>query len=308
MLIQKGIRAAKYFDPRPNLQWQIWASRLRLLLMLGPALAVIVLLFLGGLALAVMQSLGYLPFIGRTELSLAAYQHIFTSKEFYSSLLLSLWISFAATSISTVLAVLAALVLRQHFWGRRWVMFIFQLNIPIPYLVGAVGVLFLFSQSGLLARISYLLHLIDSPGNFPALVFDRYAIGIILQYVWKATTFIGVIVLAAMQSVGEDYEQVAQTLGANRRQRFTHVLLPLILPGVLAASVLVFAFTFGAFEVPLLLGQRYPSALPVLAYRYYTDADLNFRPEAMAVSLIITAIVSTLVFIYLKLSQSFGRR
>jgi putative spermidine/putrescine transport system permease protein len=308
LLIQKGLRAAKYFNRRPGVRWQAWSERFRLALMLGPALAVIVLLFLGGLVLAAMQSLGYLPFIGRTELSLAAYQTVFTSPDFYRSLLLSLWISLAATSTSTVLAVAAALVLRESFVGRRWVTFIFQLNIPIPYLVGAIGVLFLFSQSGLVARVAYLLNLIDGPGDFPALVFDRYAIGIILQYIWKATTFIGVIVLAAMQSVGEDYEQAARTLGASRWQRFRYVLLPLILPGVLSASVLVFAFTFGAFEVPLLLGQRYPSALPVLAYRYYTNADLNFRPEAMAVSLIITAIVMLLVFVYLKLSQKIVRR
>jgi len=308
LLTQLGLRAARYFVPPPNLRRQVWSERLRLALMLGPALAVIVLLFLGGLALAGLQSLGYLPFIGRTELSLAAYRTLLTGPDLYRSLLLSLWISLAATSISTVLAVAAALLLRQNFYGRRWVTFIFQLNIPIPYLVGAIGVLFLFSQSGLAARAAHLLHLINGPADFPALVFDRYAIGIILQFVWKATPFTGVIVLAALQSIGEDYEQAAQTLGANRWQRFRYVLLPLILPGLLAASVLVFAFTFGAFEVPLLLGQRYPSALPVLAYRYYTNADLNYRAEAMAVSLIITAIVTGLVFVYLKLSQKLGSR
>lgn len=275
--------------------------------MLGPALAVIIFLFLGGLGLAVLQSLGYLPFIGKTELSFAAYQNILGREEFYRSLLLSLWISLASTGISTVLAVGSALVLRQQFRGRRWVTFIFQLNIPIPHLVGAIGILFLFSQSGFLARLAHLGQIIDSPGDFPALVFDSYAIGIILEYIWKSTCFIGVIVLAVMQSVGEDYEQAARTLGANRWQRFRYVLLPLIMPGILSASILVFAFTFGAFEVPLLLGERYPSALPVLAYRYYTDVDLNFRPEAMAVSVIISILVTILIFVYLRLSQRITR-
>ncbi|MCB9079434.1 MAG: ABC transporter permease subunit [Anaerolineaceae bacterium] len=278
------------------------------MLMLGPALAVILFLFIGGLGLALLQSLGYLPFIGRTDLSVEAYRTILSREEFYRSLLLSLWISLASTGLATGLAVGSALVLRQHFRGRRWVMFIFQLNIPIPHLVGAVGILFLFSQSGFLARLAYLAHLIDAPGDFPALVFDRYAIGIILEYLWKSTCFMGVIVLAVMQSVGEDYEQAAQTLGANRWQRLRYVLLPLIMPGILSASILVFAFTFGAFEVPLLLGQRYPSALPVLAYRYYTDVDLNFRPEAMAVSVIISAFVTLLIFVYVRVSRGISRR
>ncbi|MCB0090352.1 MAG: ABC transporter permease subunit, partial [Caldilineaceae bacterium] len=45
------------------------------------------------------------------------------------------------------------------------------------------------------------------------------------------------------QAVGDEYEALAQTLGANRWQRFRHVLLPLILPGVLSVSVIVLAFT-----------------------------------------------------------------
>ena len=81
------------------------------------------------------------------------------------------------------------------------------------------------------------------------------------------------------------------------------VILPLIRPAVLSASTLVFAFTFGAFEVPLLLGQRFPSALPVLAYRNYTDVDLNARPEAMAMSIVIAAISAGLIFIYMRLTR-----
>ncbi|HMQ52546.1 MAG TPA: ABC transporter permease subunit [Anaerolineae bacterium] len=303
MILGQDVKVGKLPAPQARPQRRGWPERLKLVLMLAPALAVIGLLFLGGLALAVMQSLGYLPFLGRTELSLEAYRHIFGREDFFRSLFLSLWISLVATGVSTGLAVIAALILRRQFRGRRWATFIFQLNIPIPHLVGAVGILFLFSQSGFLARLAHLAHFIDSPAGFPALVFDPLAVGIILQYIWKSTTFIGVIVLAVMQSVGEDYEQVAQSLGANRWQRFRYVLLPLIMPGILSASTLVFAFTFGAFEVPLLLGQRYPSALPVLAYRYYTDADLNFRPEAMAVSVFVSLAVTLLIFVYFKLSQ-----
>jgi len=80
------------------------------------------------------------------------------------------------------------------------------------------------------------------------------------------------------------------------------------MPGILSSSILVFAFTFGAFEVPLLLGQRYPSALPVLAYRSYTDIDLNARPEAMAMSVVIAVIISLLVFAYMQLTRRYLRK
>ncbi len=270
--------------------------------MLAPALAVVLLLFGGGLLLALLQSVGIAPLAGQTEFTLAAYRRIFTQEEFYRSLLLTLWIAGSSTALSTVLAVGAALVLRRPFRGKRWVTFIFQLNIPIPHLVGAVGILFLFSQSGFLARLAYLAGLINEPAQFPALVYDRYALGIILEYVWKTTCFTGVIILANLQTAGSAFEDVARNLGANRWQRFRYVILPLILPAVLTSSILVFAFTFGAFEVPLLLGQRYPSALPVLAYRSYTDVDLNARPEAMALSVIITLISTALIFAYMRLT------
>ena len=63
-------------------------------------------------------------------------------------------------------------------------------------------------------------------------------------------------------------------------------------------------FSFGAFEIPFMLGQPFPAALPVLSFRAYTDVDLNSRPEAMAMSVIIAGIVAILVFTY----TWFGRR
>jgi putative spermidine/putrescine transport system permease protein len=67
------------------------------------------------------------------------------------------------------------------------------------------------------------------------------------------------------------------------------------LPGVLSAVVIVFAFTFGTFEVPLLLGRSFPAVLPVLAHQRYTDVDLAARPEAMAISVAITVLVLVVV-------------
>ncbi len=279
------------------------SDRLRLILMLAPALLVIGLLFFGGLAVGLLRSFNYMPVIGLTEPNVAAYAAIFTAPEFYRSLLLTLHISVTSTVIASALAVGAALLLRGSFVGKPVVSFLFQLNLTVPHLVGAIGILYLFSQSGSFARLAYAWGAISKPADFPALVFDPYAIGIILQYVWKEVPFIGVIVLANLQAIGEDYESVARSLGANRWQAFRHVLLPLIFPGVLSASVMVFAFTFGAYEIPAILGQNYPAALPVLAYRKYTDVDLAARPEAMAMAIVIALISGAMIFLYLRASR-----
>ena len=135
------------------------------------------------------------------------------------------------------------------------------------------------------------------------MVFDPYAIGIILQYVWKETPFIGVIILANINSLIEDYESVARSLGASKWQSFRYVFLPFIFPSALFASVIVFAFTFGAFEIPLMLGANYPSALPVLAYRKYTDVDLGAMPDAMAITITIAIFSSLIIFLYIKFAR-----
>jgi len=273
------------------------SDRIKIALLLFPALSIIVVLFFGGLLIGLMRSFNYMPIIGLTEPDFSAYISVFSDKEFYLSFLLTFHIAFTSTVISCVLAVGAALLLRRQFIGRAIVNFLFQLNLTVPHLVGAIGILYLFSQSGA------EWNMIASPADFPALVFDPYAIGIILQYVWKEVPFIGVIVLANMQSIGEDYESVARSLGASRWQAFRHVLLPLIFPGMLSASVMVFAFTFGAYEIPALLGANYPAALPVLAYRSYTDVDLAARPEAMAMAIVIALLSAVMIYLYVRFSR-----
>jgi putative spermidine/putrescine transport system permease protein len=169
--------------------------------------------------------------------------------------------------------------------------------------VGAIAIVQLFGQSGIFARVAYAAGLIDDPGQFPALVFDRWGIGIIAEYVWKETPFIAVTLLALLSRIGDEYEQVAQTLGASRWQRFRRVLLPLLMPGILSSSIIVFAYSFSAFEVPLLLGVAFPQTLPVLAYKSYTAVDLQSRPEAMALSIIIAAIIIGLTYGYVRVSR-----
>jgi putative spermidine/putrescine transport system permease protein len=275
--------------------------------LLLPALLVVIVLFTGGLVLGFLQSLNYMPIIGKTEVNLDAYVEIFNDRVFWESLWLSLRIAFISTAISILLAVATALLIFNTARGRRVTTFIYQFNLPIPHIVGAVAMLFLLAQGGLLSRISFALGLTESPNGFPALTNDRGAVGIIAEYVWKETVFIGVVVLAALaRGVGE-YEDLARTLGAGRWKRFWHVILPLITPAIVSTSVIVFAFGFGAFEVPFLLGQPYPAALPVLAYRSFTDVDLNARPEAMAISVVIAVITAVAVLVYTWLSRRYVR-
>lgn len=281
-------------------------DRPRIALMLAPALLVLGGLFLTGLGLTLLRSFRYMPALGLTDPDLSAYAAILTAPGFLTSLALSLWIAIVSTLIAAVLAMAVALLLRQTFPGRAFISFLVQLNLTIPHIVGAIGILYLFSQSGSFARLAHAAGLIATPAEFPVLTQDPYAIGIILLYIWKELPFITLILLANMQTLGEDHESVARSLGATRWQAFRHVLLPLLMPGLLAASALVFAFAFGAYEVPLILGAHAPKALPVLAWQASTDTDLATRPEAMAMAVVIALIGVALVALYARVLAKGG--
>jgi putative spermidine/putrescine transport system permease protein len=280
-------------------------DRLKIALLLAPALGILGLLFVGGIVNAVVQSLGYLPELGMQGPSLDAYRQVLSDRDFYDSLALTLYVAGVSTMVSTVLAVLAALALRRA--GGTLSTVVFQLPITVPHLVAAVGIALVVSQTGLGARVADSAGLIGEPSQFPALLYDRYSVGIVLTYVWKETPFIALVVLAALRGVAGELEEVARTLGANAWQRFWHVVFPVISPAVLVASLVVFAFTFGAFEVPYLLGRSYPTILPVMAYEEYRDIDLAARPIAMAINVLIALITGLFAALYLRLNRDIGR-
>ncbi len=277
--------------------------RLKITLMLAPALAVIGVLFFGGLSVGLARSFNYMPLIGQIQPDLAAYKAVFSDPAFRAGLGLSLYFSITSTAIAAALGLGAALLLREQFTGRRAAMLLFQLNLTVPHLVGAIGILYLFSQSGTFARLAFAAGAIARPSDFPALIFDPYAIGIILQYVWKEVPFIGMILLANMQTLGPGYEVAARSYGASRIQSLRFVLIPMLTPALLGASIVVFTFAFGAYEIPLILGQNHPAALPVLAYRSYADVDLAARPQAMAMAMVIAGISAVLVAAYVRIAR-----
>ncbi len=280
-------------------------GRLKITLLLAPALLVLGVLFTGGLYAALVQSLGYLPAIGMTGMSFDAYREVLGREDFLDALLLTVYVAGVSTTLATVLAVLAALALR-HGPGRVSSV-VFQVPITVPHLVAAVGIALVISQTGLGARLAAALGLIGEPAEFPALLYDKYSVGVILTYVWKETPFIALVVLAGLRGVAAELEDVAKTLGANAWQRFWYVIFPVIAPGIVASSLIVFAFTFGAFEVPYLLGEDYPTMLPVMAYEEYRSIELSDRPVAMAINVLIALITAAFAAAYLRFARNLGR-
>ena len=74
--------------------------------------------------------------------------------------------------------------------------------------------------------------------------------------------------------------------------------LPLCKGALLKAFLVVFAFAFGAYEVPFLLGPTAPKALPVLAYLEFQNPDIANRCVAMALNGIMAAVTTAAAAAY----------
>ncbi|HEY9433829.1 MAG TPA: ABC transporter permease subunit [Blastocatellia bacterium] len=273
-------------------------------LMLSPALGVIGLLFVGGLALAAAQSFGYFAPTGENAFTLRHYVALSDDREVYASLWLTLKLATLATVISAICALALALGLREFARRSRAVNMLLQIPLSVPHLAMAGALITVIAPSGLLARAVYVIGLIRQPADFPALINDRYGAGILLAYVLKETPFIALMTLALLARLGDEYEQAARVLGASAWQRFRHVTLPLVASAVVSSSLIVFAFIFGAFETPFILGRPYPAMLSVVAQQRYLDVNLTERPGAIALAVISALMTAALAWAYLRLTRA----
>jgi putative spermidine/putrescine transport system permease protein len=261
---------------------------------LAPPLVLLLIFFFIPLILSVKNSLYD---VNSNFIGLSAYNDVISDPEFISTFIYT----FEFSLISTVLAVLAAVVIsmaiRGTFVGKKISLFLFQMNASIPHLSVAAMMLFLFLPFGFMSSLSYQLGLIHSYNDFPTIVQGTNGIGVILSFAWKFTPFIGLSVLAVLQSAAPDFEYQAATLGVGPWKRFRYITLPMISPAIISTSIVCFAYAFGSYEVPVLLGIN--DSLAVQSYDlFHSIYGMAHLDRAYVISNIITLITLVLTIVY----------
>lgn len=259
-------------------------TRRATLVVAAPVLAVL-LVVVTGLGATALQSLGLMPLTGAPRLSFAAYTD--EHGELLTATGLSLLIAAGSTALAAVMGMVSAVVAMGSPRARRMLTALVTATVPVPHLVGAASVGLLLADGGLLSR-----WLGDSPGTWPSLVAGRWPTAVVLEYAWKESAFIALVVTATLATRLTSYHETAALLGAGSRARFRHVTLPLATPALGLASAITFVYTLGSYEVAWLLGPAYPEPLPVMAYRLFTSTDLATRPEAMAMAITTAALAA----------------
>ena len=129
------------------------------------------------------------------------------------------------------------------------------------------------------------------------LLYNPFAVIIVLAHSWLAFAVLPIYV--SLDKVDRSLLEAATDLGDNKLDRFLRITLPLSMPGVLAASLLVFIPTVGDYITPSLVGGSSGMMLGSVIQSLFGQA--NNQPLGAAVSVTMMAIVTLLVCIFLKL-------
>lgn len=272
-------------------------SKIKPYILIAPATLLLLFVMGVGIFTCVAQSLGCFPLIGLDNITFDYYKDVLSNQQFINSLILSLKTSLVSASIATIIGViLAYLMTKSRVSKFRY----FLLNLPIivPHIIVVMLSIAVFSKTGVVARILYNLNLINDSSEFISLVNDKHGIGIIIVYIYKGIPFIAITIYNILKRIDFKLEDVAKNLGSNKYQTFRFIILPQIIPTILSSFIIIFAFSFGSFEVPYLIGPTNPKALPVSAYISYINTDLTQRPLSMAINTILTFISFILLILY----------
>ncbi len=238
-----------------------------------PALLAILVVAGSGVGAVVATSLGLMPLVGEPVLSLQGWSD--AAPDLVLAVRETLVIAVGSTLLAALAGLLLASVMLGQGRGSGLVRVVAAAVLALPHLVGAASVGLLLSDGGMAARISGVQ-------DWPPLVAGPWPVATVLELAWKESAFVALVVVAALGPLHRRRVEAATVLGAGPWHRWSRVLVPASLPALGAASLIVFVYTVGSYEVAWLLGRAYPEPLPVLAYRLFGSIDLAARPAAAA--------------------------
>jgi len=266
-------------------------------LKLSPLLLPFAVIFSTGIFLAFLQSLGYFLPIPVQGGLFAAYRSLFRSLWFYQDFAFTLYCAFC----STLLSVSVGTALAYGIWrlpiGLQKIGVLTKIPLILPHIAVAFIVLMFFSKTGYISSFLFQAGIIESAEEFPPILFGGRGWGIILAYVYKEVPFVVLLVSSVLKKFEYARILTAQMLGASRLTVFFRVVFPFLTPVVNTSFIILFLYSFGAFDIPFLLGESHPGMLSIQVYNLYFKRDLMNRPSAMAI--LVVMFLFSLVFIYL---------
>ena len=185
---------------------------------------------------------------------------------------------FLVVLISGMLGVPAAYALaRREFWGKKAVMVLFLLPLLIPPITYGIPMATVLYQTGVAGSMA----------------------GVVVANLVPTVPFVVLVMIPFIEQIDPKIESAARVFGANTPRLFWHVLLPLLLPGVLAALLLVLVRTIAMFELTFLVAG--PTSQTLVVALYYAVFAAGVRAVQSIDAMAVIYMVTTLVWLLLAL-------
>ncbi|GAB2486896.1 ABC transporter permease [Jatrophihabitans fulvus] len=209
---------------------------------------------------------------------------IYRDRQIWTALRISLESSLEATALSLVLGVpLAWLLARVRFRGMALARAIVTIPLVLPPVIGGVALFDALGRVGIVGEPLDRAFGLQLPFTYPAIV---------VAQTFVAMPFLVVTVEGAFRIADRGVEEAAATLGASRTRIFLRVTVPLVMPAIVAGTVLCWARALGEFGATLLFGGNTPGTtqtLPTAVLSVFND-DPSEAP-ALSLPLIAVALI-----------------
>ncbi|PWL17609.1 ABC transporter permease [Falsochrobactrum shanghaiense] len=193
-------------------------------------------------------------------------------------LIVTFQIVFTVVALSGLIGVTAAYALaRRDFPGKKLVMLLFLLPLLVPPITFGIP-------------LATVLYQVGVGGTFW---------GVVLANLVPTVPFVILVMIPFIEQIDTKVEAAARVFGANTFQLFRYVLMPMLLPGVLAALLLVLVRTVAMFELTFLTSG--PTSQTLVVALYYSVFASGVRAVQSIDAMAVIYMVSTLVWLLLAL-------
>jgi sulfate transport system permease protein len=203
--------------------------------------------------------------------------------------------SFFAALLNAVFGLVVAWVLvRYHFAGKRVIDALVDLPFALPTAVAGIALTALYSGNGLIGQ------------------WLPFKVSFTPLGVWVALVFIGLpFVVRTLQPVLEDVsrelEEAAATLGASRWQTFTKVIFPIVMPALLTGFALAFARALGEYGSVIFIAGNLPMVSEITPLLIITKLEQYDVAGATAIA-VVMLIASFVMLLAINLLQAWARK
>ncbi len=234
-----------------------------------------------------------------SEMSWAQYWAVITHPQIVAAYKVTLLSAGVASIFNAIFGMLLAWIMtRYRFPGRKFLDGLMDLPFALPTAVAGLTLATLFSTQGWYGLV------LD---KFDIKVINTW-IGIAVAMSFTSLPFVVRTVQPVLEELGPEYEEAAETLGANRWQTFRKVVLPELSPALLAGTALSFTRSLGEFGAVIFIAGNIAWQTEVVSLMIFIRLQEFDYPAASAVASVILLVSLVLLFSINGLQSRFGKR